>query len=160
MKAFWDINPFPNKPWFLRVCSTSLWKTLWEKEKLLVTSTFSFSLSVFYWLGQLSAIFVTIYNCRLQTLAVWKDLKYVVLETVKWKMTKYLQVVHSTSEISTTTTFTTTTVVSVFWLLQKFNTFPSHWCCCFSLYWKRFRKVNEQNIKLYSLILSFLLPIS
>ena len=32
-----DLNPFPNKPWFLRVCSTSLLKTL-EKEKLLVTS--------------------------------------------------------------------------------------------------------------------------
>ena len=26
------INPFPNKPWFLRVCSKSLLKTLWEKE--------------------------------------------------------------------------------------------------------------------------------
>ena len=22
-------NPFPNKPWFLRVCSTSLLKTMW-----------------------------------------------------------------------------------------------------------------------------------
>ena len=31
------LNPFPNKPWFVRVCSTSLLKTLWEKEKLLVT---------------------------------------------------------------------------------------------------------------------------
>ena len=30
-------NPFPNKLWFLRVCRTSLLKTLWEKEKLLVT---------------------------------------------------------------------------------------------------------------------------
>ena len=37
------LNPFPNKPWFLCVCSTSLLKTLWEKEKLLVTSNFSFS---------------------------------------------------------------------------------------------------------------------
>ena len=36
-------NPFPNKPWFLHVCSTSLLKTLWEKEKLLVMSNFSFS---------------------------------------------------------------------------------------------------------------------
>ena len=26
-------NPLPNKPWFLRVCSASLSKTLWEKEK-------------------------------------------------------------------------------------------------------------------------------
>ena len=41
------VNTFPNKPWFLRVCSTSLLKTQWEKEKLLVTSNFSFSHSVF-----------------------------------------------------------------------------------------------------------------
>ena len=38
---------FPNKPWFLLVCCASLLKTLWEKEKLLVTSNFSFSHSVF-----------------------------------------------------------------------------------------------------------------
>ena len=29
-----SFNPFPNKPWFLRVCSMRLLKTLWEKEKL------------------------------------------------------------------------------------------------------------------------------
>ena len=51
-------NPFPNKPWFLSVCNTSLLKTLWEKEKLLVTSNFSFSHSVFYPLGELCAIFI------------------------------------------------------------------------------------------------------
>ena len=45
--VFRCLNPFPNKPWFLRVCSTSLLKTLQEKEKLLVTSNFSFSHSVF-----------------------------------------------------------------------------------------------------------------
>ena len=55
-----QFNPFPNKPWFLRVCSTSLLKTLWEKEKLLVTSNFSFSHSVFYLFGELSPIFVKI----------------------------------------------------------------------------------------------------
>ena len=49
------INPFPNKPLFLCVCSTSLMKTLWEREKLLVTSNFSFSHSVFYPYGELSA---------------------------------------------------------------------------------------------------------
>ena len=53
------INPFPNKPWFLHVCSLSLLKTLWEKEKLLVTSNFSFFHSVFYPFGVLSAIFIT-----------------------------------------------------------------------------------------------------
>ena len=46
-------NPFPNKPWFLRVCSTSHLKTLWEKEKLLVMTNFSFSHSVFYPFGEL-----------------------------------------------------------------------------------------------------------
>ena len=52
------LNPFQNKPWFFRVCSTSLLKTLWEKEKLLVTSNFSFSQSVFYLFGELLAIFI------------------------------------------------------------------------------------------------------
>ena len=51
-------NPFPNKPWFLRVCSTSLLKTLWEKEKLFITSNFSFSHSVFYLFEDLSSIFI------------------------------------------------------------------------------------------------------
>ena len=46
----------PNKPWFLRVCSTSLMKTMWEKEKLLMMSNFSFSHSDFYPVGELSAI--------------------------------------------------------------------------------------------------------
>ena len=41
-------NPLPNKKLFLHVYSTSLLKTLWEKGKLLVTSNFSFSHSVFY----------------------------------------------------------------------------------------------------------------
>ena len=53
-----NFNPFPNKPWFSRVCSASLIKTLWEKKKLLITSNFSFSQSVFYWFGELSAIFL------------------------------------------------------------------------------------------------------
>ena len=55
---FPQFNPFQNKPGFLRVCSTSVLKTLWEKEKLLVTSNFSFSHSVFYLFGELSAIII------------------------------------------------------------------------------------------------------
>ena len=58
LKFSHKFNPFPNKPWFLRVYSTSLLKTLWEKEKLLVTSNFSFSHSVFYPSKELSAIFI------------------------------------------------------------------------------------------------------
>ena len=45
-------------PWFVHVCSTSLLKTLWEKEELLIRSNFSFSHSVFYPFGELSAIFI------------------------------------------------------------------------------------------------------
>ena len=43
-----NFNPSPNKPWFLCVCSRNVLKTLWEKEKLLVLSNFSFFHSVFY----------------------------------------------------------------------------------------------------------------
>ena len=45
------INPFPHNDTFWRPWETSLLKTLWEKEKLLVTSNFSFSHSVFYPFG-------------------------------------------------------------------------------------------------------------
>ena len=44
-------NPFPHNDTFRRPWETSLLKTLWEKEKLLVTSNFSFSHSVFYPFG-------------------------------------------------------------------------------------------------------------
>ena len=44
----WEwVNRFPNNLLY----STNLLKTLWEKEKLLVTSNFSFSHSVFYPFG-------------------------------------------------------------------------------------------------------------
>ena len=61
------VNPFPNKPWFSRVCSTSLLKTLWEKEKLLVKSNFTFFHSVFYPSEKLSSSFINseIVICKL-----------------------------------------------------------------------------------------------
>ena len=77
-----QLNPFPNKPWFFRVCSTSLLKTQGEKEKLHVTSNFSFSRCAFYPLGELSAIFIRFNNCRLQNLSGWKSLKFVVWKRV------------------------------------------------------------------------------
>ena len=77
------VNPFPNKPWFLRVCSTSLLKTLWEKEKLLVTSNFSFSRSVFYPFGELSAIFIKSEIVVCKVFQFGKGLKFFVWERVK-----------------------------------------------------------------------------
>ena len=55
------VNPFPNKPWVLCVCNRRVLKTLWEKEKLLVTSNFSFSHNVFYRFGKLSGILIKLY---------------------------------------------------------------------------------------------------
>ena len=92
-------NPFPNKPWFLRVCRKSLLKTLWEKQTLLVTSNFSFSHSVFYLFGGLPAIFIKFkivvcqlfqfgwvwervklhWFCHLQMLSIWTNLKICLL---------------------------------------------------------------------------------
>ena len=42
------VSPFSNKPWLLCVCNTSLLKTLWNNQKLLIMRTFSFCHSVFY----------------------------------------------------------------------------------------------------------------
>ena len=47
-----------------------------------MTSNFSFSHSVLYPLRELSSIFYQIWNCRLQTLSIWKSLKFVVWERV------------------------------------------------------------------------------
>ena len=77
------LNPFPNKPWFLRVCNTSLLKTLWEKEKLLVTSNFSFSHSAFYPFGKLSAILIRFQIVFSKLFDFWKSLTFVVWERVK-----------------------------------------------------------------------------
>ena len=77
------LNTFPNKPCFSRVSNRSLLKTLWEKEKLLVTSNFSFSQSVFYPFWELTVILNQIWICHLQALSVWKSLKFVIWERVK-----------------------------------------------------------------------------
>ena len=86
------INPFPNKPWFLRVCSTSLLKTLWEKEKLVVTSNFSFSHGVFYTFEELFFHFVKSENCHLQTLSVWK--RNCLLQTISPFLTVFSTAVY------------------------------------------------------------------
>ena len=95
---FYLVNPFPNKPWFLCVCSTSLSKTLWEKEKLLITSNFSFPHSVFYHLRELSTIFTNfkIVVCKLfqfgrvQNLSFGKELNVIrsaVIDRISYKRT-------------------------------------------------------------------------
>ena len=76
--VWWRVNPIPNKPWFLRVCSTSLSKALWEKKKLLVTSNFSYSQSVFYPIEELFTIFIEfkIVVCKLFQFGRAKNLSF------------------------------------------------------------------------------------
>ena len=83
---------FPKKPWFLCVCSTSLLRTLWEKEKLLLTSNFSISHIVFYLFWELDAIFMKfeivvrkVFESNICRLG--KGLK-VALQMVGWKFYK------------------------------------------------------------------------
>ena len=57
-----NISLFQTSPLFLHLCSTSLLKAVWEKEKLLFMSSFSFSHIVFYPFGELYAIFIKFKN--------------------------------------------------------------------------------------------------
>ena len=90
-QPYTQVKFFPNKPWFLRVCSTNLLQTVWEKKKLLITSNFSFSLSVFYPFGELSGIFIKleIVVCslfqfgRVRNLSFGKGLIMLLIEVLK-----------------------------------------------------------------------------
>ena len=81
---FLYISPFSNKPLFLHVISRSLLKTLWKKEKLLITSDSSFSPRVFYPFGELPfTIFIKLKIVVCELFSVWKSLKFVIWERAK-----------------------------------------------------------------------------
>ena len=65
LKTFFYLKLFHTRPFCF--CTTSVLKTLWEKEKLLVTSNFSFSHSAFYPSGEVPDIFIKfkIVDCKL-----------------------------------------------------------------------------------------------
>ena len=64
-----ELTLFPNKPLFLCICKTTHLKTLREKEKLLITSNFSFS-HCFLLIWRTLCHFHQIKNCHRQTLSV------------------------------------------------------------------------------------------
>ena len=68
-------NPFPNKTWFLRVCSTSLLKTQQEKEKIARNEQFLLFQQCFPPVWGNFCHFPRIQNCRLQTLSVLEGSK-------------------------------------------------------------------------------------
>ena len=65
-------------PGFLHVCRKRLLKALWEKEKLLVTSNFSFSRSVFHPFKELFAIFIEF------EIVVWKFFQFEGVQNVSF----------------------------------------------------------------------------
>ena len=70
MSKHWQgSNSFLHRPVFLRVCSTTILKTLWEKEKFLRKSNFTFSHSVLYPLVELYSIFVIFIHFNLKLLS-------------------------------------------------------------------------------------------
>ena len=68
---------------FLHVCTVRHLKILCGKEKLLVTSKYLFFPEYFLPFPRDIYHFCQILNCCLQTLSVWKHLKFVVWERVK-----------------------------------------------------------------------------
>ena len=77
--------PFPKQTLeklLIHVCHTSILKTVWEKEKLLATSNFSFSQCFLPLCRTLHHLHEN-KNCCLQTLSVWKSPEFVVWRRVK-----------------------------------------------------------------------------
>ena len=71
---------FPNEPLFLRVCRISVLKTLWEKEKLLLTGTFPFSHSFFFtFLENFLSSYLKLSSANsfsLEESKIWERVKY------------------------------------------------------------------------------------
>ena len=74
------LNPFQNNPLFLSVSSSSHLKTLQKKEKVfLFQQCFQPIKRTFHHIHQIR-------NCCLQSLLVWKSLKFVIWERIKSKV--------------------------------------------------------------------------
>ena len=67
------INSLPHNPRLLMTLKRGLFKTLWEKEKMLVTSIFSFAKNVFYPFKE--EFLVLSYICRLEMLSIQTSVK-------------------------------------------------------------------------------------
>ena len=78
------INPFPNKPFFLRVC---MWYKSFEKTEgkgeIACNEQFLLFPQCFLTIWRTFSHFHQIQNCPLKTLSVWKSLQFVVWERVK-----------------------------------------------------------------------------
>ena len=76
------VKIYQTSPGFLRVSSTSLLKTV-GKGEIALTEQFLFFSQCFLPVWRIFSSFHLILDCHLQTVSVWKSLKFVVLERVK-----------------------------------------------------------------------------
>ena len=76
------INLFPNKHLFLHICSTKSFENTVGKEEIARNEQFLLFPQCFLPCWRTFCHFHQIRNCHLQTLSVWKSLKFVVLERV------------------------------------------------------------------------------
>ena len=83
------LNSFPNKPWFLRVCSISLFENTVEKGEIARNEQFLHLPQCFLPIWITFCHFRQIWNCCLQILLVWKSVKCCVWEWVN--MTRMFQ---------------------------------------------------------------------
>ena len=72
--------PFPKQALVFTCLQYKSFENTVGKEEIARNEQFLFSHSVLYPFGELSAIVIKIWNCRLQSLSVWKSLKFVVWE--------------------------------------------------------------------------------
>ena len=77
-------NSFPNNRCFLRPWDGRLLKTLWEKEKMMVTSIFSFSHNAFYPIKDKSYSLHHIYFAVCTCFQIGQVNKFVVLYRVRF----------------------------------------------------------------------------
>ena len=75
--CFERVNPFPHNDTFWCPWETSLLKTLWEKGEIARNEQFLLFPQCFLPI-LITIYFCQIWNCRLQTLSVWKRLNFVV----------------------------------------------------------------------------------
>ena len=76
------VNPFPNKPWILRVCSTCPLKNTGGNWEIACNEQFLLFPQCFLRYCRTFCHFHQNWNCRVQTLLVWRSLKFVVWERV------------------------------------------------------------------------------
>ena len=77
------LNPFPNKPWLLRVCSATLLRNTMGKGDIARNKQYLLFPQCFLHIWRRFCTFHQIQKCRLQTLPVLKSEKFVVWGRIK-----------------------------------------------------------------------------